>query len=152
MELLVLQGPNLDLLGTREPERYGRDTLADVTAALDARAEALGVRLRHVQSNHEGALVDAVRDAWRAGARGALVNAAAYTHTSVALRDVLLATRLPFVEIHLTNPAAREEYRRVNLLGDLALGTVAGFGAAGYPLALEALVGQLQSRRAVSGG
>jgi 3-dehydroquinate dehydratase-2 len=143
VRVLVLQGPNLDLLGTREPERYGTVTLAQLTARLDARAAALGLELRHVQSNHEGALVDAVRDAAAAGLRGAVVNAAAYTHTSVALRDVFLATRLPFVEVHLTNPWAREPFRRRNLLVDLSRGTVSGFGAAGYELALDGLAAQL---------
>jgi 3-dehydroquinate dehydratase-2 len=144
VELLILQGPNLDLLGSREPERYGEETLEGLTGRLDARAASLGVSLRHVQSNHEGALVDAVRDAWRSGARGAVVNAAAYTHTSIALRDVLLATRLPFVEVHLSNVWAREEFRRRNLLVDLAWGSISGLGADGYLYALDALVARLR--------
>lgn len=144
MELLVLQGPNLDLLGTREPERYGSETLAELTARLDARAQALGVSLRHVQSNHEGVLVDAVRDAARGGVRAAVINAAAYTHTSIALRDVLLATRLPFVEVHLSNVWAREGFRRRNLLVDLAWGSISGLGADGYLYALDAVVTRLR--------
>ncbi|MCA9493080.1 MAG: type II 3-dehydroquinate dehydratase [Myxococcales bacterium] len=141
--VLVLQGPNLDLLGTREPERYGHETLASLTARLDAVAGELGVALRHVQSNHEGALLDAIRDATRDGAVGAVVNAAAYTHTSIALRDALLATRLPFVEVHLSNVHAREPFRHHSLLADIALGQVTGLGAVGYELALRGLLDRL---------
>ncbi len=138
--VLVLQGPNLDLLGTREPEKYGRGTLASLSAGLDAVAAELGASLRHVQSNHEGVLVDAVRDAARDGVVGAVVNAAAYTHTSIALRDVLLATRLPFVEVHLTNVHAREPFRHRSLLADVAIGQITGLGPYGYELALRALL------------
>jgi 3-dehydroquinate dehydratase-2 len=145
VELLVLQGPNLDLLGTREPDRYGRETLASITERLDARAAALGVALRHVQSNHEGVLIDAVRDAARDGVRGAVVNAAAFTHTSVALRDVFLATGLPFVEVHLSNVWAREPFRRRNLLVDVAWGAVTGLGPDGYLYALDAVVARLRA-------
>jgi 3-dehydroquinate dehydratase-2 len=144
VRLLILQGPNLDLLGTREPERYGTETLASLQARLDARALDLGVALTHLQSNHEGVLVDAVRDAWRSGTAGAVVNAAAYTHTSIALRDVFLGTRLPFVEVHLSNVGAREPFRRTNHLVDLALGSVSGLGASGYLYALDALVAHLR--------
>lgn len=138
-EILVLQGPNLDLLGTREPEIYGTTTLADIESELDALADILGCRLRHVQSNHEGALVDAVRSAWQDGVVGALVNAAAFTHTSVAIRDVLSATELPFVEVHLSNTAAREAFRHRSLIADLASGVVMGFGAESYRLGLRGL-------------
>lgn len=138
-EILVLQGPNLDLLGTREPEIYGTTTLADIESELDALADVLGCRLRHVQSNHEGALVDAVRSAWQEGVVGALVNAAAFTHTSVAIRDVLSATELPFVEVHLSNTAAREAFRHRSLIADLASGVVMGFGAESYRLGLRGL-------------
>ncbi len=138
-EILVLQGPNLDLLGTREPEIYGTTTLADIESELDALADVLGCRLRHVQSNHEGALVDAVRLAWQEGVVGALVNAAAFTHTSVAIRDVLSATELPFVEVHLSNTAAREAFRHRSLIADLASGVVMGFGAESYRLGLRGL-------------
>lgn len=138
-EILVLQGPNLDLLGTREPEIYGTTTLAGIESELDALADVLGCRLRHVQSNHEGALVDAVRSAWQEGVVGALVNAAAFTHTSVAIRDVLSATELPFVEVHLSNTAAREAFRHRSLIADLASGVVMGFGAESYRLGLRGL-------------
>lgn len=142
--VLVLQGPNLELLGTREPAIYGRVGLDEIEARLDAEAAALGVRLEHFRSNHEGALIERVHLAARSGVHGALVNAAGYTHTSVALRDALLATALPFVEVHLSNPAAREPFRRVSLLSDVALGVVQGFGADSYRLGLRGLVGRLR--------
>jgi 3-dehydroquinate dehydratase-2 len=141
--VLVLQGPNLDRLGSREPDRYGRTTLAELSAALDALAASLGLRLRHVQSPHEGELVAAVHTAADDGAVGAIVNAAAYTHTSVALRDALLAVSLPFVEVHLSNVHAREPFRHRSLLSDVALGTVGGLGAEGYGLALTGLAVRL---------
>lgn len=144
MNILLLNGPNLDLLGTREPERYGRQTLAELVELVRARAAQLGVSLIDAQSNHEGALVEHVHAAWRRGAAGAVVNAAAYTHTSVALRDALLATRLPFVEVHLSNVFAREEFRHKSLLADVAVGSVIGLGARGYGLALEGLVEHLR--------
>ena len=143
MHIAVINGPNLNLLGAREPERYGTSTLAQIEAAVRDRARALGVQqVSWFQSNHEGALVDAVQGL-AGSADGALVNAAAYTHTSVALRDALLAVRVPFVEVHLTNVWAREEVRHHSLLADLAVGVVAGFGADSYLLGLEALVGHL---------
>lgn len=141
--ILVLQGPNLDLLGRREPETYGTTTLADIQAMLDADAERLGVSLRHVQSNYEGVLIDAVREAWEEGFSGAVVNAAAYTHTSVALRDVLVASALPFVEVHLSNVHAREAFRHRSMLADRAVGVVSGFGAESYRLGLRGLVQRL---------
>jgi 3-dehydroquinate dehydratase-2 len=143
VHIAVINGPNLNLLGAREPERYGTSTLAQIEAAVRDRARALGVQqVSWFQSNHEGALVDAVQGL-AGSADGALVNAAAYTHTSVALRDAFLAVRVPFVEVHLTNVWAREEVRHRSLLADLALGVVAGFGADSYLLGLEALVGRL---------
>jgi 3-dehydroquinate dehydratase II len=146
VDIAVIHGPNLDLLGVREPERYGDSTLADIHHQLARRAKALGVTLRPpIQSNHEGALVEAVH-ALRGRADGALVNAAAYTHTSVAIRDALLAAHVPFVEVHLTNVWAREPFRHQSLLSDIAVGVVAGFGAASYVLALDALVGHLKAQ------
>lgn len=147
MHIAVLNGPNLNLLGVREPERYGTRTLAQIEAAVRARAGALGVEVSWFQSNLEGELVDAIQ-AWRGRADGALVNAAGYTHTSVALRDALLAVRVPFVEVHLTNPSGREEFRRASLLSDIALGVVAGFGEDSYLLGLDALVHALEGRPA----
>lgn len=139
--VLVLQGPNLDLLGTREPERYGSETLPQIQDRLDALAAALGVELEHFQSAHEGALVQRVHEAARSGVDAAIVNAAAYTHTSVALRDALLGTGLRFVEVHLSNVHAREAFRHTSLLADVAEGVIVGLKGAGYLLALRALVG-----------
>lgn len=138
-----MNGPNLGLLGTREPEVYGRATLADVNRTLDGLAVTLGVVLEHFQSEHEGMLVERVHQASREGVAGAVVNAAGYTHTSVALRDAFLGTGLPFVEIHVSNVYAREEFRHRSLLADVSRGVVVGFGPAGYELALRGLVGRL---------
>jgi 3-dehydroquinate dehydratase II len=142
MRLAVLNGPNLNLLGEREPELYGRTTLADLEQLVRNEATALGIELvEWRQSNHEGELVDAVQ-AWPGRVDTALVNAAAYTHTSLALRDALLAVRIPFIEIHLTNVFGREAERRHSLIADLAVGVIAGFGAASYLLGLRALAGR----------
>ena len=145
MHIGVVNGPNLNLLGVREPERYGTTSLAAIETAVRSRARERGVEISWVQSNHEGALVDAIQ-ALRGRADGALINAAAYTHTSLAVRDAVLAAAVPFVEVHLTNPWAREEERRKSLLSDLALGIVSGFGPASYLLALDGILGLLQAR------
>jgi len=145
VHIAVLNGPNLNLLGEREPEIYGRATLAEIEAATRERARALGVECSWTQTNHEGELVDAIQGL-RGRADGALVNAAAFTHTSFAVRDALLAVRLPFVEVHLSNIFAREPERRRSLLADAAVGVVAGFGADSYRLGLEGLLGYLASR------
>lgn len=143
MRIGVLHGPNLDLLGRREPDLYGHESLERIESALQERADRLGVELSSFQSNSEGALVDWIGG--RAGeVDGWLVNAAAYTHTSLALRDALAATALPFVEVHLSNPYAREPVRRRSLLLDLAVGQVAGFRGGSYLLALEGLVEHLE--------
>jgi 3-dehydroquinate dehydratase-2 len=139
----VLNGPNLNLLGTREPEVYGSRTLSDIETAVRTRAKDLGVDVDWHQTNHEGHLVDLVQGLAKA-ADGALVNAAALTHTSIALRDALLAVRIPFVEVHLSNIFAREAERRHSMLADLAVGLVAGFGTQSYLLGLEALVQHLR--------
>ena len=145
MLIAVVNGPNLNLLGTREPELYGRATLGEIEHSVRVAADALGVSIEWVQSNHEGELVDAVQ-ALAGRADGALVNAAALTHTSLALRDALLAVRVPFIEVHLSNIFARERARRESLLADLAMGVVTGLGPQGYVLALEALVERLRDR------
>jgi len=145
VRLTVLNGPNLNLLGTREPEIYGRATLGDLERAVRERARELGAELDWQQTNDEGRFVELVQGlAGRAD--GALINAAAFTHTSLAIRDAFLAVRIPFVEVHLSNIFAREPERRHSLLADLAVGIVAGFGGASYLLALEALVRHLKSR------
>lgn len=143
MRIAVLNGPNLNLLGRREPEVYGRATLADIEAALRQAAADRGVEIDWFQSNHEGALIDAVQ-ALPGRADGALINAGALTHTSLALRDAMLAVRLPFVEVHLSNIFAREAARRQTLLADLAIGLVCGFGAQSYLLGLDAILGALR--------
>jgi 3-dehydroquinate dehydratase-2 len=144
MRIAVLNGPNLNLLGQREPEVYGRTTLAEIEAMVREAARAHGAEIEWFQTNHEGALVDAVQ-ALKGRADGALINAAALTHSSLALRDALLAVRVPFVELHLSNIFAREPERRHSLIADLALGMVTGFGAQSYLLALQALVGRLRA-------
>ncbi len=141
MRIAVLNGPNLNLLGTREPDVYGTGSLADIEQAVRARAGA-DVDVAWYQTNHEGELVEFVQ-ALPGAADGALVNAGAFTHTSLALRDALLAVRIPFVEVHLSNIFAREESRRRSVIGDLAVGVVAGFGGQSYVLGLEALVKHL---------
>jgi 3-dehydroquinate dehydratase-2 len=135
--ILVVNGPNLNLLGTREPERYGTVTLETIEQALRARAGEAGVRLECFQSNSEGELVERIQRAGTDAVDFILINPAAYTHTSVAIRDALAAVRIPFVEIHLSNVHAREPFRRHSYLSDLAVGVVSGLGAKGYTLALE---------------
>jgi 3-dehydroquinate dehydratase II len=144
MRIAVLNGPNLNLLGQREPEVYGSTTLPEIEALVREAARAHGVELEWFQTNHEGALVDAVQGL-RGRVDGALINAAALTHSSLALRDALLAVRVPFVELHLSNIFAREPERRHSMIADLALGMVTGFGAQSYLLALEALLGRLRA-------
>jgi 3-dehydroquinate dehydratase II len=136
--LLLLNGPNLNLLGTREPDIYGTDTLASIESALTALARELGHELTALQSNAESALIEAVQRAPRDGIALIILNAGAYTHTSIALRDALLAVRVPFIEVHLSNPQAREPFRRHSYLSDIALGHVAGFGKTSYELAVRA--------------
>ena len=143
MRIAVLNGPNLNLLGQREPEVYGRTSLAEIEAMVSEAARSLDVEIQWFQTNHEGALVDAVQSL-SGRADGALINAAALTHSSLALRDALLAVRIPFVELHLSNIFAREPERRHSVIADLAVGMVSGFGAQSYLLALQALVGRLR--------
>jgi len=144
MRICVLNGPNLNLLGQREPELYGRTTLAEIEAMVRDAARGHGVELDWFQSNHEGELVDAVQRL-KGRADGALINAAALTHTSLGLRDALLAVQVPFVELHLSNIFAREPARHHSMIADLAIGLVTGFGPQSYLLALQALVGRLRA-------
>jgi len=146
MRICVLHGPNLNLLGTREPELYGTETLASIDERLQSRCRELGAELERIQSNHEGDLVDRVQqlagrtDGW-------LVNAGGLTHTSVALRDALVASARPFVEVHLTNVFSREPFRRQSLLSDVAIGVVTGFGYRSYLFGLDGLVAALRGER-----
>ena len=136
--IYVLNGPNLNLLGTREPEIYGADTLDDIAARLEDQAQALGVALDIRQSNHEGHLIDWLHEAQAKGAKAAILNPGGLSHTSVALRDAVRAVTVPVIEVHLSNPQAREGFRRRSLTAAAARGTIAGFGALGYELALDA--------------
>lgn len=144
MRIAVLNGPNLNLLGQREPEVYGHTSLAEIEAMVREAAGPLGAQIEWFQTNHEGALVEAVQGL-RGRADGALINAAAFTHSSLALRDALLAVQIPFVELHLSNIFAREPERRHSVIADLAVGMVTGFGPQSYLLALQALVGRLRA-------
>jgi 3-dehydroquinate dehydratase-2 len=137
----VLNGPNLNLLGMREPEIYGSDTLDDIAGRLEDKAKALGLAIDMRQSNHEGHLIDWLHEAQAKGAKAVLLNAGALTHTSLALYDAIRSIRTPVIEVHLSNPAAREAYRRKSYVGMAAKGTIAGFGALGYELALDAVAG-----------
>ena len=136
--IFVLNGPNLNLLGTREPDIYGSDTLDDIAGMLEDRARDLDLTVDLRQSNHEGHLVDWMHEAQARGARAVLLNAGAFTHTSIALFDCIKSIRTPVIEVHLSNPHAREEFRHLSYVGRAAKGTIAGFGAQSYLLALEA--------------
>ena len=136
--VFVLNGPNLNLLGTREPEVYGHDTLDDVAQRLEDRAGPLGLAIEMRQSNHEGHLLDWLHEAQGAGAKAVILNAGALTHTSVALYDAIKAIRTPVIEVHISNPAAREEFRHKSYVAMAAKGTITGMGVFGYELALEA--------------
>jgi 3-dehydroquinate dehydratase-2 len=135
--VLVLHGPNLNLLGTREPEVYGRVTLDEINAKLAAQAQKNGAKLTYLQSNAEAALVERVQQARGDGTDFIIINPAAFTHTSVALRDALAAVAIPFIEVHLSNVHAREAFRKESYFSDIAVGVISGLGAKGYELALE---------------
>ena len=136
--ILVLNGPNLNLLGTREPEIYGSDTLDEIAGVLEDRARELGVRVDVRQSNHEGHLIDWLHEAQAEGAKAVILNAGGFTHTSVAIHDAVKAISTPVIEVHLSNPPARESFRRRSYIAAAARGTIAGFGPLGYQLALDA--------------
>ncbi len=143
--ILVLHGPNLNLLGTREPEVYGSDTLADIHARLQERCLDAGHHLQTLQSNAEYELIERIHDARREGVHFILLNPAAFTHTSVALRDALLAVDIPFIEVHLSNVYRREPFRRHSYFSDIAQGCIIGLGARGYELALDAAMARLDT-------
>lgn len=143
--ILVLHGPNLNLLGTREPDKYGTDTLADINARLAAMARQASHHLMTLQSNAEYELVERVHEAKREGVEFILINPAAFTHTSVALRDALLAVQIPFIEVHLSNVHAREPFRQHSYFSDVAVGVISGLGAIGYELALTAAMQRLNT-------
>jgi 3-dehydroquinate dehydratase-2 len=141
--ILVLHGPNLNLLGTREPEIYGRDTLADIEKRLSGQAKAAGIKFESFQSNAEHELIDRIHRAKSEKVDIILINPGAFTHTSIALRDAFLAVQIPFVELHLSNVFAREEFRRHSYLSDIAIGLITGFGPASYRLAMEFAIERL---------
>lgn len=145
-DLLLLNGPNLNLLGSREPGIYGADRLDDVVARLSAAAEAAGRSLDAFQTNHEGELIDRLHAARDDGTRFVLINPGAWTHTSIALRDALAGVELPFIEIHISNVHAREPFRQHSFLSDLAVGVICGLGVQGYLLALEAALARLDEQ------
>ena len=142
--ILVIQGPNLNLLGTREPEVYGKTTLEDIHQRLGDLAKAQSVELSTYQSNHEGELIDRIQKAKLDGVDFIIINPGAFTHTSVALRDVLAGVAIPFTEVHLSNIHQREEFRKHSYLSDIATGVICGLGAIGYELALQAAIARLQ--------
>ena len=139
MKILVINGPNLNLLGLRQPEIYGRETYEDLIAKIRARAEALGIEVSFFQSNHEGALVDAIQQAYFDHIDGIVINPAAYTHTSVALLDAVKAVQIPTVEVHVSDPDTREDFRHVSFIRAACLATIRGHGTNGYLEALELL-------------
>jgi 3-dehydroquinate dehydratase-2 len=142
--ILVIQGPNLNLLGTREPDVYGKTTLEDIHQKLGELAKAQSIDLSTYQSNHEGELIDRIQKAKQDGVDFIIINPGAFTHTSVALRDVLAGVAIPFTEVHLSNIHQREEFRKHSYLSDIATGVICGLGAIGYELALQAAITRLQ--------
>lgn len=144
MKILVLHGPNLNLLGSREPEVYGRETLDDVNARLEALGAVEGVEVTCFQSNHEGGLIDRIHQARREGEAGLIINPGGYTHTSVALRDAIAAVELPAVEVHLSNIHSREAFRHHSYIAPVAIGQICGFGSEGYLLALRGLLSRVK--------
>ncbi len=146
LPVYVLNGPNLNLLGVREPKIYGRATLADIERKVEAKAKALGLAVVCRQSNHEGDLVDWIQEA-RTASSGVILNAGAYTHTSVAILDALRSLDKPAIEVHLSNPQAREDFRHISYVGLAATGTIAGFGAESYVLAVAAMAALIESEK-----
>ena len=144
MGVLVINGPNLNTLGTREPEVYGTTTLADIEAGVVAQGAAAGLSVATFQSNHEGDIVDRLHAARGEGVRFVIINPGAFTHTSVAIRDAFAAVEIPFCEVHISNVHAREEFRKHSYLSDLAVGVLTGFGAYGYTMAMDFVIGRLR--------
>ena len=143
MKLLILNGPNLNLLGIREPSIYGRETYADLCERIKAHADARGIEVRLVQSNHEGGLVDAIQEAYFDGFDGIVMNPGAYTHTSIALLDALKGVSLPAVEVHISDPDTREDFRKISYVRAACVATVKGHGTAGYIEAMDLLIDRL---------
>tara|TARA_B100001248_G_scaffold39009_1_gene24958 strand:- start:169 stop:609 length:441 start_codon:yes stop_codon:yes gene_type:complete len=146
MNILLINGPNLNLLGSREPEVYGHKTLSDVEQDLMQSAKNKGTNLECFQSNHEGEIVDKIHDSVRR-IQGILINAGAFTHTSISIRDALIGSNIPFVELHISNIFGREEFRKESFLTDKAVGIISGFGVSSYSLALDGIIGYLSSKK-----
>ena len=146
MNILLINGPNLNLLGTREPEIYGNKTLDDIEIDLCKQANKKGIKLECFQSNHEGEIVDKIQDSLK-NIEGILINAGAFTHTSISIRDALIGSKIPFVELHISNIFSREEFRKESFLTDRAIGIISGFGIAGYFLALDGISEYLKSKK-----
>jgi len=145
MNILLINGPNLNLLGTREPEIYGNKTLIDIEQDLTKVATIKGTKLECFQSNHEGEIVDKIHDSVN-NIQGILINAGAFTHTSISIRDALIGSEIPFVELHISNIFSREEFRKESFLTDKAIGIISGFGISSYSLAFEGIIGYLSSK------
>ena len=143
-QVLIIHGPNLNMLGKREPEIYGKTTLDEINSMLEEHGKRLGIAVETFQSNHEGAIVDKIQEAAKAQ-KGIIINPAAYTHTSVAIRDALLLLDIPVIEIHISNIYKREPFRHKSMISDVATAQIVGFGIKGYSMALEALAGMIQS-------
>lgn len=146
MKLLILNGPNLNLLGIREPAIYGRETYADLCARIRAHADARGIEVRLVQSNHEGALVDAIQEAYFDSFDGIVLNPGAYTHTSIALLDALKGVGLPAIEVHISDPDTREDFRHISFVRAACIGTIKGHGTNGYLEAIDRLIAHLEDK------
>ena len=145
MNILLINGPNLNLLGTREPEIYGNKTLSDIEQDLNLTAKSKGTILECFQSNHEGKIFDKIQDSVK-NIQGILINAGAFTHTSISIRDALIGSKIPFVELHISNIFSREEFRKESYLTDKAIGIISGFGISSYSLALEGIIGYLSNK------
>ena len=145
MNILLINGPNLNLLGTREPEIYGKKTLSDIEQELTKSAESKRIFLTCFQSNHEGEIVDKIHDSVNK-IQGILINAGAFTHTSISIRDALIGSKIPFVELHISNISSREDFRKESFLTDKAIGIISGFGISSYSLALEGIIEYLNSK------
>ena len=145
MNILLINGPNLNLLGTREPEIYGNKTLSDIEAGLMQAAQRKRTKLECFQSNHEGEIVDKIHESVNS-VKGILINAGAFTHTSISIRDALIGSKIPFVELHISNIFSREDFRKESFLTDKAIGIISGFGISSYSLALEGIIGYLSSK------
>jgi 3-dehydroquinate dehydratase-2 len=144
LQVLIIHGPNLNMLGKREPEIYGKTTLDEINSMLEEHGKRLGIAVETFQSNHEGAIVDKIQEAATAQ-KGIIINPAAYTHSSIAIRDALLLLDIPVIEIHISNIYKREPFRHKSLISDVATAQIVGFGVKGYSMALEALAGMIQS-------